>query len=68
MKPIHSFESFSNANEGSKLDHTPEGIEDSIVSGIAEWAGMKNTELGKLIYNDRLAQSALRTFKVKILA
>ena len=62
MKHFQTFENFSrDINEGAK-DHTPQGIEDSIVSGIADWVGFKNTDIGKLIYNDRNAQSALKAF------
>jgi len=62
MKHLQTFENFSGAtNEGAK-DHTPQGIEDSVVSGIADWVGSKNSELGKLIYNDRNAQAALKAF------
>jgi hypothetical protein len=67
MKHIHTFEKFSgNTNEASTLDHDPKGIEDSVVSGIAEWIGVKNTDLGKAIYQNRNAQSALNTFVKEI--
>ena len=59
MKNLQRYEEF--LNEGAK-DHTPQGIEDSVVSGIADWVGSKNTDLGKLIYNDKNAQSALKAF------
>lgn len=60
MKNILTFEEF--VNESKALDHRPEGIEDSVVSGIADWIGKKNSELGKLIYQDRKAQAALSAF------
>ena len=59
MKHLQRYEEF--LNEGAK-DHTLQGIEDSVVSGIADWIGSKNTDLGKLIYNDRNAQAALKAF------
>ena len=59
MKNLQGYEEF--LNESAK-DHTPQGIEDSVVSGIADWIGSKNTDLGKLIYNDKNAQSALKAF------
>lgn len=32
-----------------ELDHTYEGIEDSILSGIADWTNMKKSEVFKML-------------------
>jgi len=51
------------AEVNEEKDHTISGIEDSVISGLSGWVGLKNSELGKIIYQDKKAQASLIAFE-----